>query len=117
MPENSAAVPLLENSSSISMLEKAPPVGSDKKTSRGKKICGLVVLFVVIVYIIVDAIAAPCVLVETDSERILRLKRAGAPLRKDVPGTNRTEVNCDSGESPTFTLVDGSHCRWLNPYR
>ena len=83
--------------------------GLDRKpTSRGKKIAGILVLFIIVVYIIVDAVAAPCTLIETESERVLRLKKADAPLEKAVPGTNRTEINCDSGEKPTFTLVDGS---------
>lgn len=109
MLENSITVPFVKKPfSGHSMLEKT--VGSDKKTNRGKKIFAFVLLFVIIVCIIVDAIVAPCVLVETNSERILRLRKAGAPLRKDIPNTNKTEINCDSGQKPTFKLVDGSHC-------
>ena len=104
------SLPMQKESSTPLMPEvEQQPDGLDRKpTSQGKKVAGILFLLIIVIYLIVDAVAAPCTLIETESERVIRLKKADAPLQKTVPGTNRTEINCDSGEKPTFTLVDGS---------
>ena len=75
------SLPMQKESSTPLMPEvEQQPDGLDRKpTSQGKKVAGILFLLIIVIYLIVDAVAAPCTLIETESERVIRLKKADAP--------------------------------------
>ena len=74
--------------------------------SKNKKYIGIGILIVIIILVVIDVVARPCTLVETESARVSRLKKANVPLIID----NGT-LNCVSnGENPAFKLVENNHC-------
>ena len=74
--------------------------------SKNKKYIGIGILIVIIILVVIDVVARPCTLVETESARVSRLKKANLPLIID----NGT-LNCVSNaENPAFKLVENNHC-------
>ena len=72
--------------------------------SKNKKYIGIGILIVIIILVVIDVVARPCTLVETESARVSRLKKANLPLIID----NGTFVS--NAENPAFKLVENNHC-------
>jgi len=81
-------------------------IGSNNDKNSFRKYIGIGILVVIIIFVIIDIVALPCTLVETDSARIARLNKASVPLV-----TENGTINCViDTKHPKFKLVNNQYC-------